>query len=83
MNQIDIDFQKLQECKTMSLKVESNQRKLNEIKTICKNLNDTEILLREKIYLKKQELETIKLDYANIIDAYTQIINLSQLKINI
>lgn len=85
MNQSDIEFQKLklQECKDMSSKIETNQCKLTEIKTLCKNLNDTEFLLREKIHLKRQELEIINSDLTNVIDTYTQIINLSLQKVYI
>ncbi len=79
MNQFFTDLQKY---KTISSNIEENQCGLNEIRTLCKNLNGTEDLVREKIQLKKQELETLKCDFINIMDMYARIISLSQLSVD-
>jgi len=77
MNRLSVELQKLQECKNMSSHIEENQCELNEIKTTCKSLNGTENLVREKIRLKRHELETLSRDFSNIMDVYSRIINLS------
>ena len=77
MNRISVELQKLQECKNMSTRIEENQHELNDIRTTCKTLCGTEDILREKIHLKRHELEALTRDYANITDMYSRIINLA------
>lgn len=56
-----------------SINVEK-QKKLNTIKKINASLDTTEKALKEKIEFRYRELESLKKEYNNIVEAYGHII---------
>ena len=56
---------------------ESKQKSIDDIKNISKTLDRAEDTLREKIILRYQELDTLKREFNNIIETYSNIIRSS------
>ena len=50
------------------------QKEVDEITRLNNTLNQSEDILREKIYLKYQELDNLKKQFDNIFETYNQIV---------
>ena len=59
---------------------DNKQKAIDEIRSTCTSLNKSEDALREKIALRKEELNIYIKDFTSIIDTYNQIIKSSHHK---
>ena len=61
----------------LSSNINKNQLALYEIKSLDMSLNAAEDVLRDKILLRYQELNTLNKEYTNIMETYSQIITIT------
>lgn len=64
--------------KNLSTNNNKNQAALYEIKNLNLSLNTSEDLIKEKIRLRYQELDTLNKEYTSIMEIYAQIIRVNK-----